>query len=332
MRFSIRKAVNVLQYIYVARLKHFLAVITMALALPVAAADTSPDRVFLTFDDGPINITLDVLDVLKTHEIKATFFINAIHLEGRGGENEDHAQAALRRIVAEGHVLGNHSHDHMGHNRPAGISTITASQAYSDVETDLSYFVPADVTTVNLALGPLATRPNNQISTMARLPFANVWLLPQLDEVCRWCDVSKGPFWHPDARANAAREVSDAGGQLAASLYERHKIVSYGWDIQWMPSDWSLPNASETMPSAAEIEGNILALFDAERTCAQPTAAAPCKRPVRSHNVIVLIHDFLFENGARGRGRDVNVPQLVKLIESLKAKGYAFDTLDHYIN
>jgi len=332
MRFSIRKAVNVLQYIYVARLKHFLAVITMALALPVAAADTSPDRVFLTFDDGPINITLDVLDVLKTHEIKATFFINAIHLEGRGGENEDHAQAALRRIVAEGHVLGNHSHDHMGHNRPAGLSTITASQAYSDVETDLSYFVPANVTPVNMVLGPLATRPNNQISAMARLPFANVWMLPRLGEVCRWCGVSNGPFWHPYARANAAREVSDAGGQLAALLYARHKIISYGWDIQWNPSDWSLPTTNESMPSAAEIEGNILALFDAERTCAQPTVAAPCKRPVRSHNVIVLTHDFLFENGARGRGKDVNMPQLVKLIESLKAKGYTFDTLDHYID
>src|SRR5512139_53769 len=103
MRFSIRKAVNVLQYLYVARLKHFLAVIIMVLALPVAAADTSPGRVFLTFDDGPINITLDVLDVLKAHDVKATFFINAIHLEGRGGENEDHAEEALRRIVAEGH-------------------------------------------------------------------------------------------------------------------------------------------------------------------------------------------------------------------------------------
>ena len=332
MRFSIRKAVNVLQYIYVARLKHFLAVITMALALPVAAADTGPGRVFLTFDDGPINITLDVLDVLEAHAIKATFFINAIHLEGRGGENEDHAQAALRRIVAEGHVLGNHSHDHMGHNRPAGSFTITASQAYSDVETDLSYFVPANVTPVNMVLGPLATRPNNQISAMARLPFANVWMLPRLGEVCRWCGVSNGPFWHPYARANAAREVSDAGGQLAALLYARQKIISYGWDIKWNPSDWSLPTTNETMPPAAEIEGNILALFDAERTCAQPTVAAPCKRPVRSHNVIVLTHDFLFENGARGRGKDVNMPQLVKLIESLKAKGYTFDTLDHYID
>jgi len=329
MRFPIPPLQINLRCIPAGGLKRFLAVIVMVLALPAAAADTRPGRVFLTFDDGPINITHEVLDALKAQGIKASFFINAIHLEGRGGEKEDRAQAALRRIVAEGHMLGNHSHDHMGHNRPAGVYSITASQAYSDVEADLSYFVPANVTPVNLALGPLATGPNNQISTMARLPFSNVWMLPRLGEVCRWCSVGQGPFWHPDARANAALDVSDAGGQVAALLYERHKIASYGWDIQWMPSDWSIPTTNETMPSAAVIEGKILALFDEELSCAQQ---APCKRPVRSHNVVVLTHDFLFENGARGRGKDANMPQLIKLIASLKAKGFIFDTLDHYID
>jgi chitin disaccharide deacetylase len=329
---TVNELLVILQFMLAARPKRFLAAFIMLLALPAAAADTSLGRVFLTFDDGPINITLDVLDALKAQEVKASFFINAIHLEGRGGENEDRAQEALRRIVAEGHLLGNHSHDHMGHNRPIGVYSITASQAYRDVETDLTYFVPANVTPVNMALGPLATRPNNQISAMARLPFSNVWMFPSLSEVCRWCSAGTGPFWHPYARANAAREVSDAGGQLAALLYERHKIISYGWDIHWMPSDWSIPTTNETMPSASVIESDILALFDEERICAQPTAAVPCKRPVRSHNVIVLMHDFLFENGARGRGKDVNLPQLLKLIESLKAKGYAFDTLDHYLD
>lgn len=336
MRCSIRKRVNVLRltlrYFHAVHPKYFLAVFVLVLVLPASAANPSLGRVFLTFDDGPINITLDVLDVLKEKEVKASFFINAIHLEGLGGEHEDRAQEALRRIVAEGHVLGNHSHDHMGHNRPVGVYSITASQAYQNVETDLSYFVPANITPVNMALGPLATRPNNQIGVIARLPFSNVWMLPRLGELCRWCSANQGPFWHPNARANAVREVSDAGGQLAALLYERHKMISYGWDIHWMPSDWSLPTSNETMPSAAEIEVSILALFDAQRTCAQPTAATSCKQPVRRHNVIVLMHDFLFENGVRGRGKDVNMPQLIKLIESLKAKGYTFDTLDHYMN
>ncbi|WP_124947789.1 polysaccharide deacetylase family protein, partial [Sulfurirhabdus autotrophica] len=319
-----------LKYFLSPFIKYFLIVITAALALPgAAAADINPGRVFLTFDDGPINITLDLLDVLKAQGIKATFFINAIHLEGRGGEMEDQSRLALRRIIAEGHVLGNHSHDHMGHNRPDVVYSITASQAYSDIESDINYFVPGNIISVNKALGPLATRVNNQINLMARLPYANVWVHPLLGDICHWCGVRKGPFWHPDARANAGQEVSFAGGQLATLLYDRYQIISYGWDIQWMPSDWGLPTTNETMPSAEVIEEKIITLFNEDKNCKD---MAPCKRPVRRHNVVVLTHDFLFENGFRGRGNDVNMPQLIKLIESLKAKGYIFETLDHYLD
>ena len=314
------------------RVAHFLAIVCITLVMPAAAANLSHGRVVLTFDDGPINITLDVLNVLKMQDIKATFFINAIHLEGRGGENEDRAEEALRRIVAEGHVLGNHSHDHMAHNRPTGMYSMTASQAYADVETDLRYFFPANIKRINVALGPQSSRPNNQISRLARLPFSNVWMLPRLTEVCGWCDIDNGPFWHPDARANAKREVSAAAGQLAALLFKRYKVISYGWDIQWMPSDWSLPTSNETMPPAAVIEAKIIALLDEKNTCDQPSDTARCKRPLRSHNVVVLTHDFLFENGPRGRGMDSNMPELLKLIKSLKAKGYSFDTLDHYLD
>lgn len=68
MRFSSPKAVNVLQHIYVVRLKHFPATITMVLALPVAAADNGTGRAVLFFDDGSINITPDALDVLMAHD------------------------------------------------------------------------------------------------------------------------------------------------------------------------------------------------------------------------------------------------------------------------
>ena len=309
-----------------------VAIIAMALALSAVAANAGPGRVFLTFDDGPINITLDILDVLKAEDIKATFFVNAIHLDGRGGEHEDRAREALRRIIAEGHVLGNHSYDHMGHNRPNGVYSITASQAYSNVATDLPYFVPDNITPVNAVLGPLATRPNNHIDSLARLPYSNVWMVPHMSRVCRWCGIDSGPYWDPFARANAAQQVSAAGGRLAEALYERYKIITYGWDTQWMPSAWGQPTTNETLPPAAAVVAKILALFGNEQGCTPPGAAISCTRPVRDREVIVLTHDFLFENGARGRGKDLNMPQLVKLIESLKAKGYTFDTLDHYLD
>lgn len=46
-----------------------------------ALAQTSPKgTIYLTFDDGPINASLDVIQVLNEGGIKATFYFNAWHL------------------------------------------------------------------------------------------------------------------------------------------------------------------------------------------------------------------------------------------------------------
>src|SRR5690242_3519818 len=60
--------------------------------------------VALTFDDGPNANTPAVLDVLKSHDVKATFFIV-------GKMARTHPDV-LRRIAAEGHLLANHSATH----------------------------------------------------------------------------------------------------------------------------------------------------------------------------------------------------------------------------
>ena len=286
-------------------------------------------RVYLTFDDGPIDITLAILDALKAEEVEATFFVNAIHLDGRGGEREDRAREALRRIVAEGHVLGNHSYDHMAHNRPPGVYAIGAAKAYRDVATDLPYFLVMNIAPIHAALGPLAGHANNRITQLARLPYANVWLFPDLDRLCAWCDARDHAVWHPDARARADIEVSEAGGRLAEALQQGHRIDTFGWDVQWMPADWSSPVSNATLPSEQAIVEQVTALLDAGRYCARDDH---CKSPVRPGRVVLLMHDFLFENGARGRGEDINMPRLVNLIRALKARGYRFDTMDHYLD
>ena len=58
----------------------------------------------LTFDDGPNVYTSQVLDVLKQHNVKATFFIV-------GRMAKAHPDI-LARIAAEGHLLANHSASH----------------------------------------------------------------------------------------------------------------------------------------------------------------------------------------------------------------------------
>ncbi|EGZ22054.1 hypothetical protein PHYSODRAFT_444636, partial [Phytophthora sojae] len=54
----------------------------------------------LTIDDAPSPSTPAILDVLREHQVRATFFI----ISGRIPGNED----VLRRIVREGHALANH--------------------------------------------------------------------------------------------------------------------------------------------------------------------------------------------------------------------------------
>ncbi|MFC6453576.1 MULTISPECIES: polysaccharide deacetylase family protein [Paenibacillus] len=62
-------------------------------------------RVALTFDDGPdTKYTPRILDILKKHEIHATFFLI--------GDNARKHPQMVNRILEEGHVLGNHSWDH----------------------------------------------------------------------------------------------------------------------------------------------------------------------------------------------------------------------------
>jgi len=67
--------------------------------------DASYKVVALTFDDGPSPIwTPKILDELKKSGVKATFFMLGQHVE----KYPDIA----RRVVLEGHEIGNHTYDH----------------------------------------------------------------------------------------------------------------------------------------------------------------------------------------------------------------------------
>ena len=63
---------------------------------------------FLTFDDGTSFHTLDILDILKENNIKATFFVVGTQIENGGTSSKE----AIRRIVEEGHVLAIHAYEH----------------------------------------------------------------------------------------------------------------------------------------------------------------------------------------------------------------------------
>jgi peptidoglycan/xylan/chitin deacetylase (PgdA/CDA1 family) len=58
----------------------------------------------LTFDDGPGKYAGKLLDTLKKHNAKATFFLEGQYVKSR--------PQYVKRMVAEGHELGNHSYSH----------------------------------------------------------------------------------------------------------------------------------------------------------------------------------------------------------------------------
>ena len=59
----------------------------------------------MTFDDGPhASNTPRLLDILRQRNIKATFYVV--------GKNVDNYPHLTRRIVAEGHEIGNHTYTH----------------------------------------------------------------------------------------------------------------------------------------------------------------------------------------------------------------------------
>lgn len=64
--------------------------------------ESSVKIAYLTFDDGPYDLTYQVLDLLKSNDIRATFFVLG----------KDDTQEQYKRIVSEGHTLANHTYYH----------------------------------------------------------------------------------------------------------------------------------------------------------------------------------------------------------------------------
>lgn len=78
-------------------------------------------RVALTFDDGPHPVyTVELLDGLAERGVCATFFVI--------GENIPGNEEIIRRMDMEGHLIGNHTYDHVK------ISDLSVEEACGQVE------------------------------------------------------------------------------------------------------------------------------------------------------------------------------------------------------
>lgn len=71
------------------------------------AAQTERRPVYLTFDDGPKNITTQILTILEQYQAKATFFM----IDGNIRSYPD----VVKQLVASGHTVASHGVSHQRH-------------------------------------------------------------------------------------------------------------------------------------------------------------------------------------------------------------------------
>lgn len=163
-----------------------LAALSLILALlaggPAASAHAADKPLIgLTFDDGPsAERTAFVLDVLKEKGVKATFFLQGSHVQ----QYPD----LVRRIKAEGHVIGNHSLDH------ANFPDLTQANQKQEVDR-----TNAAITSIT------GTTP-----TLMRFPFGNS--TPYSLKYIRSIGMSGGIQWHWEVGEPGDYECPGAAG------------------------------------------------------------------------------------------------------------------------
>ncbi len=77
--------------------------------------DPEKKMVYLSFDDGPSDLTIPLLNVLDQYQVKATFFVI-----GKTGEDD---VEAMKEIVNRGHTIGVHSYSHKYREIYASVDT-----------------------------------------------------------------------------------------------------------------------------------------------------------------------------------------------------------------
>jgi peptidoglycan-N-acetylglucosamine deacetylase len=88
----------------------------------------------LTFDDGPRPATTPIiLDILEKYKITATFFVKGANMKGN--------EQILRRIVKDGHNIGNHSYSHPNFHK---ISTTEARSQIVKTKKLIDPYLPED--------------------------------------------------------------------------------------------------------------------------------------------------------------------------------------------
>jgi len=141
-------------------------------AKPATYAQARVDQPYIamTFDDGPSSAnTPRLLEILKQRNIKATFFLI--------GQNAASNPDIVRRILADGHELGNHSWTHPQLSKLSDDRVTTEINKTQDAIKEASGFTP---TLLRPPYGAITARQREWIESQFGLSII-LWSVDPLD-------------------------------------------------------------------------------------------------------------------------------------------------------
>ncbi len=206
---------------------------------PVSLADGTGQVSALTFDDGPNpGTTPALLDFLAAHDITAVFCVIGQNITAPGGAD------ILRRIVAEGHVLCNHSTGY------ADMGSWTAAQVEADLVENLRI--------IRTALGdpnhpvPFWRAPNGSWGVTPNVAVAlGMQPLAVVNTINDWATQDVGVLTDNLRAAMRPGElvlVHDGGGDRSGSLAAVQTVVA-----ERLAAGWSFVLPVGTPPAPGEL-------------------------------------------------------------------------------
>ena len=201
--------------------------------------------VALTFDDGPDPVwTPRILDTLRAHGAKATFFII--------GENADVHPELVRRMLREGHEIGNHTFTHPNLSLISAAGTryqLNATERLIEAITGRRtalfrppYFGDAEPTTPD-ELVPISVAQDLGYITVGLRDDPGDWAMPGIDTIVRRSldQLAHGNviLLH-DGGGNRYQTVR-ALGPLIDSLHARGLSLTTVTDLAGITRDQAMP-------------------------------------------------------------------------------------------
>ncbi|NIJ21522.1 peptidoglycan/xylan/chitin deacetylase (PgdA/CDA1 family)/spore germination protein YaaH/GT2 family glycosyltransferase [Sphingomonas naasensis] len=204
--------------------EHYAALPTPYVVQRTGGAD--PKQLALTFDDGPDPLwTPRILDVLEAAHVPATFFVI--------GENALQHPVLLRRMIADGDEIGNHSYTHpnLANTGPAQTrlelnATQRLVEAYTGHGMTLfraPYFGDAEPTTAD-ELGPALEAQKAGYTVVGLHVDPNDWQRPGADAI-----VGEVLAQVHAAAAGTSRNIvllHDGGGDRSQTLAALPRIIA----------------------------------------------------------------------------------------------------------